>query len=74
MIKAVPFTPRGLRQIRKSVGMSQRELAKKVGYQPESVRHWESGKVSPTLFAARACLEVLNNAGKSQFTLDDLFP
>ena len=49
------------RQIRRRLGLSQTELARRIDVPHETIRNWEQGKRSPT-GAARALLRVLDKA------------
>ena len=49
------------RRVRRRMGLSQTELARRIDVSPETIRNWEQGKRSPT-GAARALLRVLDKA------------
>ena len=49
------------RRIRRRLGLSQTELARRIDVSPETIRNWEQGKRGPT-GAARALLRVLDKA------------
>ena len=49
------------RRIRRRLGLSQKELARRIDVPHETIRNWEQGKRSPT-GAARALLRVLDKA------------
>lgn len=49
------------RRIRRRLGLSQTELARRIDVPRETIRNWEQGKRSPT-GAARALLLVLDKA------------
>ena len=57
-----------LKEVRKARGLSQRELAKRVGISYQSVSGYENGITYPGLPVARALADVL------EVTLDELFP
>lgn len=58
---------RNLRAARERVGMSQQELADKLGVKRQDVGHWESGRHLPRLPVARRLAQVLG------VTLESLF-
>ncbi|MFC7462981.1 helix-turn-helix domain-containing protein [Hydrogenophaga defluvii] len=49
------------RRVRRRLGFSQAEFARRIGVSPETIRNWEQGKRSPT-GAAHALLKVLDKA------------
>ena len=49
------------RRVRRRLGLSQTELARRIAVSPETIRNWEQGKRCPT-GAARALLRVLDKA------------
>ena len=49
------------RRVRRRMGLSQTELARRIQVSPETIRNWEQGKRCPT-GAARALLRVLDRA------------
>lgn len=49
------------RRIRRRMGLSQTELARRIAVSPETIRNWEQGKRCPT-GAARALLRLLDKA------------
>lgn len=52
---------RHLQRVRKRLGLSQRELAKRIHVSTETIRNWEQGKRRPT-GPARALLRILDKA------------
>ena len=48
-------------RLRRRMGLSQTELARRIDVSPETIRNWEQGKRCPT-GAARALLRVLGKA------------
>lgn len=49
------------RRVRKRLGLTQREFARRIDVPQETIRNWEQGKRCPT-GAARALLRVLDKA------------
>ncbi len=49
------------RRVRRRLGLSQTELARRINVSQETIRNWEQGKRCPT-GAARALLQVLDKA------------
>lgn len=49
------------RRVRRRVGLSQTELARRINVSTETIRNWEQGKRCPT-GAARALLRMLDRA------------
>lgn len=49
------------RRVRKRLGLTQREFARRIDVPQETIRNWEQGKRCPT-GAARALLKVLDKA------------
>ena len=49
-----------LKHYREKVGLSQKELADKVGVQENTVWRWENGKSIPSLATAKKISEILN--------------
>ena len=49
------------RRVRRRLGLSQKEFARRIDVPHETIRNWEQGKRSPT-GAARALLRVLDKA------------
>jgi len=49
------------RRVRRRMGLSQTELARRIDVSPETIRNWEQGKRCPT-GAARALLRMLDKA------------
>ena len=52
---------RYMRRVRRRMGLSQAELARRIDVSPETIRNWEQGKRHPT-GAARALLRILDKA------------
>lgn len=59
--EAMQDAARYARRIRRRLGLSQLELARRINVSPETIRNWEQGKRCPT-GAARALLRVLDRA------------
>ena len=59
--EALQDMARYTRRIRRRMGLSQTELARRIDVSPETIRNWEQGKRCPT-GAARALLRVLDRA------------
>ena len=59
--KAMQDMARYTRRIRRRLGLSQTELARRIDVPHETIRNWEQGKRCPT-GAARALLRVLDKA------------
>ena len=57
---------RHARRIRRRLGLSQTELARRSDVSQETIRNWEQGKRCPT-GAARALLRVLDKAPETAF-------
>jgi len=59
--------PRRLKAIRGRLGLSQTELAARIGVSFASVNRWENGACKPTMLAQRQIkkIEVLSAAGTS---------
>lgn len=51
-----PVTPASLRDARQAAGLSQRELAARLGVRPMTVSEWELGRAEISLPAARIAL------------------
>ena len=49
------------RRVRKRLGLSQQEFARRISVSLETIRNWEQGKRRPT-GAARALLKILDKA------------
>ena len=58
---AVQDMARYTRRVRRRLGLSQTEFARRIAVSPETIRNWEGGKRCPT-GAARALLRVLDKA------------
>ena len=59
--EAMQDMARYARRIRRRVGLTQVEFARRIGVSHETIRNWEQGKRGPT-GAARALLRVLDKA------------
>lgn len=59
--EALQDMARYTRRVRRRMGLSQMELARRIDVSPETIRNWEQGKRCPT-GAARALLRVLDKA------------
>ena len=59
--EAVQDVARYARRVRRRLGLSQMEFARRIGVPHETIRNWEQGKRCPT-GAARALLRVLDKA------------
>ena len=59
--EAMQDMARYARLVRRRLGLSQTELARRIDVSPETIRNWEQGKRCPT-GAARALLRVLDRA------------
>lgn len=53
------FGPDEVRKIRNEVGLSQRELAEKIGVSVNSISNWETGKTSPRRGSVRNLVELV---------------
>jgi len=56
-MRYIPYSPQHLQELRKTFGMSQRELAEELGVSIVTVQKWEQGKNEPSL-------DVLGQIGK----------
>ena len=59
--EALQDMARYTRRIRRRLGLSQTELARRIDVSHETIRNWEQGKRGPT-GAARALLRILDKA------------
>ncbi len=59
--EAMQDAARYARRIRRRLGLTQIELARRIDVSPETIRNWEQGKRGPT-GAARALLRILDKA------------
>ena len=59
--EAMQDMARYARRVRRRMGLSQTEMARRIDVSPETIRNWEQGKRCPT-GAARALLRVLDRA------------
>jgi DNA-binding XRE family transcriptional regulator len=57
------MTPKELKRIRKRLGLTQVELAKKIGASEVSVIRWENDKCKPMAFYERQILELAKKRG-----------
>ena len=62
--EAMQDTARYARRIRKRLGLTQIEFARRIDVPHETIRNWEQGKRCPT-GAARALLRILDKAPES---------
>ncbi|MCY1292458.1 helix-turn-helix protein [compost metagenome] len=62
-----------LRNLRKAGGVTQRELAEKVGLTQAAIGHYETGRRHPGLSEARKLVAALNDMG-ILCTLEEAFP
>lgn len=44
---------------REELGLSRRELARRIGTSPSTVHYWETGERNPTLYSLRSWTKVL---------------
>lgn len=58
---AIRETARFARRVRRRLGLTQVEFARRIQVPPETIRNWEQGKRCPT-GAARALLRLLDRA------------
>ena len=66
--EAMQDMARYARRIRRRLGLSQMELARRIDVPHETIRNWEQGKRCPT-GAARALLRVLDKAPETALRL-----
>ena len=59
--EAMQDMARYARRVRRRMGLSQTELARRIDVSPETIRNWEQGKRGPT-GAARTLLRILDKA------------
>ena len=59
--EAIRETARYARRVRRRLGLTQVEFARRIQVPPETIRNWEQGKRCPT-GAARALLRLLDRA------------
>ena len=59
--EAMQDAARYARRVRRRLGLTQMEMARRIGVPHETIRNWEQGKRCPT-GAARALLRVLDKA------------
>ena len=59
--EAMQDMARYARRVRRRLGLTQMEMARRIGVPPDTIRNWEQGKRGPT-GAARALLRVLDGA------------
>ena len=65
-------TPKELQELRKKVGLTQAELAERVGISQSMVARIEKGQVNPSIFTLKRILSIIEEQKKVQFTLRDL--
>ena len=59
--EAMQDMARYARRVRRRLGLTQMEMARRIGVPPDTIRNWEQGKRGPT-GAARALLRILDRA------------
>ena len=59
--EAMQDMARYARRVRRRLGLTQMEMARRIGVPPDTIRNWEQGKRGPT-GAARALLRILDGA------------
>ena len=69
--EAMQDMARYTRRIRRRMGLTQVEFARRIHVSRETIRNWEQGKRCPT-GAARALLRVLDKAPESALRIPDL--
>lgn len=62
-----------LKTIRKSINLTQKDLAKDIGHTPASVGHYEAGRRSPDVVTCHLIICALKNRGMD-VTFEDIFP
>lgn len=62
-----------VRHIRKRLGLSQSELAGKIGLTQSALSHYENGGCDPLVGTARRLIEFAGTQGIS-LTLEDVYP
>lgn len=62
-----------LKNIRKSMNLTQKQLAELIGQSAASVGHYESGRRSPDIETCHQILVALSNSGK-KVSFEDIFP
>lgn len=62
-----------LKKFREKAGITQAQLAEKVGMTQGAIAHYENGRRKPGLSECRALVAALNASGV-KCTLDQLFP
>jgi putative transcriptional regulator len=60
-----------IRQLRKTLGLRQEDLAEKLGVTRQTINAVENEKYSPTLQLAMKTAKLLNTTVDELFTLDD---
>lgn len=62
-----------LKTIRKSINLTQRDLAADIGHTPASVGHYEAGRRSPDVDTCHLIIDALKKRGMD-VTFEDIFP
>lgn len=62
-----------LKTIRKSINLTQKDLAKDIGHTPASVGHYEAGRRSPDVDTCHLIIGALKKRGMD-VTFEDIFP
>ena len=68
--EAMQDMARFARRVRRRVGLTQVEFARRIGVPHETIRNWEQGKRGPT-GAARALLRILDKAPETALRVFD---
>ncbi|MCY4406176.1 MAG: helix-turn-helix domain-containing protein [Rhodospirillaceae bacterium] len=68
--EAMQDMARFARRVRRRVGLTQVEFARRIGVPHETIRNWEQGKRGPT-GAARALLRILDKAPETALRVLD---
>lgn len=62
-----------LKAIRKSINLTQKDLASDIGHTPASVGHYEAGRRSPDVDTCHLIIGALKKRGMD-VTFEDIFP
>ncbi|EJO48751.1 helix-turn-helix transcriptional regulator [Enterobacter sp. SST3] len=62
-----------LRELRRSLHLTQRSLANEIGQTISSIGHYESGRRTPDIKTCHQLVEALSKNGK-KFSIEDIFP
>ncbi len=68
--EAMQDMARYARRVRRRLGLTQMEMARRIGVPPDTIRKWEQGQRGPT-GAARALLRVLDKAPETALRVLD---